>query len=113
MNGTCAAPVASDGPTCLNWPPSSAAAFFAPFAAVSKYGLLTAFGKKATFSAPCATPVDGMNALAASPNDMATASARRKMLEGYIVCILLRQACRAERVLAPRVTDSARPVRAE
>src|SRR5437588_8160864 len=47
MNGICAAPVASEGPTCLNCPLSAVAASWPPDAATSKYGLLTAFGRKA------------------------------------------------------------------
>src|SRR5262245_7022025 len=46
MNGIWAAGFESVAPICLNWPPSSVAAFCAPVAAASKYGLLTAFGMK-------------------------------------------------------------------
>src|SRR5712671_2307576 len=44
MNGTCAAALAEDGPTCLNCPLRSLAACCPPEAAVSKYGLLTCLG---------------------------------------------------------------------
>src|SRR5437868_10478927 len=44
MNGTCAAALAEDGPTCLNCPFRSLAACCPPVAAVSKYGLLTCLG---------------------------------------------------------------------
>src|SRR5919197_6519391 len=50
MKGTCWAALASDGPTCLNFPPRSVAACWAPLAAVSKYGLLTALGRNAMSS---------------------------------------------------------------
>src|SRR5262245_5777956 len=49
MNGICAAVVDSVEPICLNCPPSSVAAFCAPVAAASKYGLLIAFGMKTMF----------------------------------------------------------------
>src|SRR5712691_7252226 len=45
MNGTCAAALAEDGPTCLNGPLRSLAASCPPDAAVSKYGLLICLGK--------------------------------------------------------------------
>src|SRR5579884_3823848 len=45
INGTCAAALAEDGPTCLNCPFRSFAAFCPPAAAVSKYGLLICLGK--------------------------------------------------------------------
>src|ERR1700694_3771819 len=44
MNGTWAAALAVDGPTCLNCPLRSLAASCPPEAAVSKYGLLTCLG---------------------------------------------------------------------
>src|SRR6478735_1214358 len=49
MNGIWAAGVESVEPICLNWPPSSVAAFWPPVAAASKYGLLIAFGMKTMF----------------------------------------------------------------
>src|SRR5947209_4621672 len=45
---TWSAALAVDGPTCLNDPFSSVAAFIPPLAAVSKYGLLMALGRKTT-----------------------------------------------------------------
>src|SRR5216683_7729434 len=51
INGTWAAALALVGPTCLKLPFESLAAFCPPVAAVSKYGLLIALGKKAMFSA--------------------------------------------------------------
>src|ERR1700674_1914207 len=59
MKGTWAAPVASEGPTCLNVPLSAVAASCPPDAATSKYGLLTAFGRKAMLSVTVAVP-DGV-----------------------------------------------------
>ena len=56
MNGICAAPVASDGPTCLNCPLNAVAASWPPDAATSKYGLLTAFGRKAMLRAVVVPP---------------------------------------------------------
>src|SRR5438105_10367577 len=44
MNGTWAAALAEDGPTCLNCPLSSLEASWPPEAAVSKYGLLICLG---------------------------------------------------------------------
>src|SRR5450631_4193811 len=77
MNGTWAAPVAVDGPTCLNCPPNSPAACIAPVAAVSKYGLLTCLGRNATLSvAPCCAPTAnaGLTTAAVSPSDATPAS---------------------------------------
>jgi hypothetical protein len=54
MNGICSAAVAFCEPICLNWPPSSVAAFCAPVAAASKYGLLIAFGMKTMLRSPAA-----------------------------------------------------------
>src|SRR5947209_19439182 len=48
MNGTCAAALAEDGPTCLNCPLRSLAACCPPEAAVSKYGLLICLGRNTT-----------------------------------------------------------------
>src|SRR5260370_7169564 len=45
MNGTLAAALAEDGPTCLNCPLRAVAASCPPEAAVSKYGLLIALGR--------------------------------------------------------------------
>src|SRR5437016_3974222 len=50
MYGTWAAPLASDGPTCLKVPPSVLAASWPPEAATSKYALFTCFGRKAMLS---------------------------------------------------------------
>src|SRR6187397_609860 len=83
MNGTWAGAEASDGPTCLNLPPSAAAAFLPPLAAVSKYGLLTAFGRKATLGGfLLALPDDELLLLLdepLSPPHAATARASARM----------------------------------
>src|SRR5579859_547596 len=52
MNGTCAAALAEDGPTCLNCPLREVAASWPPLAAVSKYGLLICLGTKTMLRLP-------------------------------------------------------------
>src|SRR5215211_184345 len=58
MNGICSAAVAFCEPICLNWPPSSVAAFWAPSAAASKYGLLIALGMNTTLRSAAAADGD-------------------------------------------------------
>src|SRR5947209_9782240 len=110
MKGTCAAPVASEGPTCLNCPPSSAAAICPPVAAVSKYGLFTAFGRKATLSAPCADAA-GTIVVRANANAAAQPYARVDTC-CILICVPPLGSCQGQAVSHRRRTINKRGYRA-
>src|SRR5947209_7851038 len=69
INGTCAAALAEDGPTCLNCPLRSFAAFCPPEAAVSKYGLLICLGRNTMLRLlpELEAPVEGLPPLPVEP----------------------------------------------
>jgi hypothetical protein len=73
MNGICSAAVAFCEPICLNCPPSSVAAFCAPSAAASKYGLLIALGMNTTLRSAAAA--DGDAPVAALADALSTGAA--------------------------------------
>src|SRR5438105_7763563 len=93
MKGICAAPVASDGPTCLNCPLSAEAASWPPDAATSKYGLFTAFGRNAMLSvaAGLAPPPPELPPHAATTRSaipaMAICDPRLHLIASYLLCI--------------------------
>src|SRR5947209_18551329 len=108
MKGTCAAPVASDGPTCLNCPPSSAAAICPPVAAVSKYGLFTAFGRKATLSAPCADAA-GTIVVRANANAAAQPYARVDTC-WMLICVPTHGSCQEQPISHQQRTNNEGPI---
>src|SRR5579859_3502984 len=60
MNGTWAAALAEDGPTCWNFPLRAVAASLPPEAAVSKYGLLICLGRNTILRLPPVLVVVGV-----------------------------------------------------